>query len=157
MSVSIALNAASERRSRFILSIKSCGIGASEFRAYASRARWIRTANDSYFTAMTFPQGLPSTMQPADLHDATWGILSAVYGGAIHPTAEGYAAMADSALGVARVVLKLGPAVEGVTEQALPPPGPNQNQNPSQPQAPTAPQAPAPDPGDQYTPAPPPR
>jgi len=94
-------------------------------------------------------------MQPADLHDATWGILSAVYGGAIHPTAEGYAAMADSALGVARVVLKLGPAVEGVTEQALPPPGPNQN--PSQPQAPTAPQAPAPDPGDQYTPAPPPR
>jgi hypothetical protein len=127
----------------------TCGVGASEFRAYASRARWIRTANDSYFTAMTFPQGLPSTMQPADLHDATWGILSAVYGGAIHPTAEGYAAMADSALGVARVVLKLGPAVEGVSEKALPPPG--------QPPVPAAPRAPAPDPGDQYTPAPPPR
>ncbi|HEY1541760.1 MAG TPA: hypothetical protein VGG01_05080 [Xanthobacteraceae bacterium] len=135
----------------------TCNLGASEFRAYASRARWIRTANDSYFTAMTFPEGLSSTIQPADLHDATWGILSAVYGGAIHPTAEGYAAMADAALRVARVVLKLGPPVEAVTEKALPPP--------DQPQA--SPQAPAPaalpqppaavPPSDEYTPAPPPQ
>ena len=42
-----------------------CDCGPSEFRPYAPRARWIRTANDSYFTAMTFPRGLPSTMQPA--------------------------------------------------------------------------------------------
>ena len=101
-----------------------CDLDPSEFRAYAPRARWIRTANDSYFTAMTFPEGVSSTMQPSDLHDATWGILSAVYGGAIHPTAEGYAAMADAALATARAVLRLVPATEGVTVTPLAPPGP---------------------------------
>ena len=74
-----------------------CGRSVREFRPYASRARWIRTANDSYFTAMTYPEGL-GPAQPADIHDATWGVASAVYGGAIHPTAEGHAAMADAAL-----------------------------------------------------------
>ena len=69
----------------------ACGAAISEFRAYAPRARWIRTANDSYFAAMTFPEGVSAAVQPSDLHDATWGILSAVYGGAIHPTAEGHA------------------------------------------------------------------
>ena len=43
----------------------ACGYPASEFRPYASRARWIRTANDSYFTAMTYPEGLPSLLQPS--------------------------------------------------------------------------------------------
>ena len=76
----------------------ACSLRPSEFRPYAPRARWIRTANDSYFTAMTFPRGLPSTMQPSNIHDATWGALSAVYGGAFHPSAEGHAAMADAAL-----------------------------------------------------------
>src|SRR5262249_57119421 len=74
------------------------------FRPYASRARWIRTANDSYFTAMTYPEGLPAVLQPSDLHDAIWGVFAAVYGGAVHPTAEGHAAMADAALPVARQV-----------------------------------------------------
>ena len=32
-------------------------------------------------------------------------MLSAVYGGAVHPTAEGHAAMADAALPAARQVL----------------------------------------------------
>ena len=50
-----------------------CGRSAGEYRAYLPRARWIRDANDSYFAAMTYPQGLPSAMQPADIHDATWG------------------------------------------------------------------------------------
>jgi hypothetical protein len=76
----------------------SCGTAASEFRPYASRARWIRTANDSYLAAMTYPEGLPAVLQPSDLHDAIWGILAVVYGGAVHPTAEGYAAMADATL-----------------------------------------------------------
>src|SRR5262249_4614131 len=67
----------------------TCGYSGSEFRPYASRARWIRTANDSYFTAMTYPEGLPSVLQPSDLHDAIWGVFAAVYGGAVHPTAEG--------------------------------------------------------------------
>ena len=74
-----------------------CGRSAGEYRAYLPRARWIRDANDSYFSAMTYPQGLPSSQQPADIHDATWGVLSAVYGGAVHPSAEGHAAMADAA------------------------------------------------------------
>ena len=85
----------------------TCGERPSDFRPYASRARWIRTANDSYFTAMTFPQGLPLAMQPNSIHDATWGAISAVYGGAVHPTAEGHAAMADAALPAARLVLGL--------------------------------------------------
>ena len=38
-----------------------CGRSASEYRAYLPRARWIRDANDSYFAAMTYPQGLPSS------------------------------------------------------------------------------------------------
>jgi hypothetical protein len=84
-----------------------CNLRARDFRPYAPRARWIRTANDSYFTAMTFPEGISSTLQPSDLHDATWGATSAVYGGAVHPTAEGHAAMADAALPVLRSLLEL--------------------------------------------------
>ena len=84
-----------------------CGRSAGEYRAYLPRARWIRDANDSYFAAMTYPQGLPSSSQPTDIHDATWGILSAVYGGAVHPSAEGHAAMADAALPAVASVLQL--------------------------------------------------
>jgi lysophospholipase L1-like esterase len=84
-----------------------CGRSASEYRAYLPRARWIRDANDSYFAAMTYPGGLPASSQPSDIHDATWGVLSAVYGGAVHPSAEGHAAMADAALPAAAAVLQL--------------------------------------------------
>jgi hypothetical protein len=31
----------------------ACALPASDYLPYASRARWIRSANDSYFTAMT--------------------------------------------------------------------------------------------------------
>ena len=86
-----------------------CSYVASEFRPYAPRARWVRTANDSYLTAMTYPEGLPALLQPRDLHDAIWGIFAAVYGGAVHPTAEGHAAMADAALPAVREVLALPP------------------------------------------------
>ncbi|MFT3941105.1 hypothetical protein [Rhodopseudomonas sp.] len=99
----------------------TCGAGASNYRAYLPRARWIRDANDSYFAAMTYPQGLAAAIQPADIHDATWGVVSAVYGGAIHPTAEGHAAMADAALPAAETVLSLQPGPD-VTSQPLPPP-----------------------------------
>lgn len=99
----------------------ACGESAGEFRPYASRKRWVRTANDSYFTAMTYPDALSSAMKPADIHDATWAVLASVYGGAIHPTAEGHAAMADAALPAARAVLGLDqpPAVQAAP---LPPP-----------------------------------
>jgi phospholipase/lecithinase/hemolysin len=73
---------------------------------------------------MTYPQGLPTSSQPADIHDATWGILSAVYGGAVHPTAEGHAAMADAALAAARRVLGIqaNAAVNAEPLSPLPPP-----------------------------------
>ena len=99
----------------------ACGHSASEYRPYASRARWIRTANDSYFTAMTYPEGMPAVLKPSDIHDALWGVLSAVYGGAVHPTAEGYAAMADATLPAARGVLGL-PVPPAVRTEPLPPP-----------------------------------
>ncbi|MGB3045686.1 MAG: hypothetical protein WBB98_21120 [Xanthobacteraceae bacterium] len=99
-----------------------CGRGASEFRAYLPRARWIRDANDSYFAAMTYPQGLPASAQPSDIHDATWGVLSAVYGGAVHPTAEGHAAMADATLPAAISLLRLDARVPEVIQEPLLPP-----------------------------------
>jgi hypothetical protein len=101
-----------------------CGRSAGEYRAYLPRARWIRDANDSYFAAMTYPQGLSTSMQPADIHDATWGVLSAVYGGAVHPSAEGHAAMADAALPAAAAVLQLDAAEAAkVTSEPLAPAG----------------------------------
>jgi lysophospholipase L1-like esterase len=93
-----------------------CGRNAGDYRAYLPRARWIRDANDSYFAAMTYPQGLPSSSQPADIHDATWGVLSAVYGGAVHPSAEGHAAMADAAMPAVASVLQLNAAPAELTD-----------------------------------------
>lgn len=98
-----------------------CSRSASEYRAYSPRARWIRDANDSYFSAMTYPQGLPANMQPSDIHDATWGVLSAVYGGAVHPTAEGHAAMADAAVSAAASVLQLDVGMPEVITQPVAP------------------------------------
>jgi hypothetical protein len=102
-----------------------CRRSVREFRAYAPRGRWIRTANDSYFTAMTYPEGL-GPAQPADIHDATWGVASAVYGGAVHPTAEGHAAMADAALAKVRDVLGLVKPTAPVTVEPLPAPSQSQ-------------------------------
>ena len=98
-----------------------CGRSAGEYRAYLPRARWIRDANDSYFAAMTYPQGLPSSTLPADIHDATWGVLSAVYGGAVHPSAEGHAAMADAALPAVAWVLQLDSAPSEITRAPVEP------------------------------------
>jgi hypothetical protein len=83
-----------------------CNISATRFQSYAKRARWIRTVNDSFFAAMTYP-AMGGLADPADIHDALWGVASVVYGGAMHPTAEGHAAMADAALPAARRLLGL--------------------------------------------------
>lgn len=107
----------------------TCSRRPSEFEAYAPRSRWIRSANDSYFAAMTFPRALRSTMQPSNIHDASWGALSAVYGGAFHPSAEGQAVMADAALPAMREVLGLR-APPSFTSAPLPPPGMTQGANP---------------------------
>jgi len=98
-----------------------CSRSPGEYRAYLPRARWIRDANDSYFASMTYPQGLPPSSQPADIHDATWGIVSAVYGGAVHPSAEGHAAMADAALPAAAAALQLDAIVPEVTAEPVSP------------------------------------
>jgi hypothetical protein len=100
-----------------------CGRSPSEYRAYSPRARWVRDANDSFFAAMTYPEGLPTNMQPSDIHDATWGVLSAVYGGAVHPSAEGHAVMADAAVPAAAYVLQLDAAVPEVITQPVAPVG----------------------------------
>jgi lysophospholipase L1-like esterase len=100
-----------------------CGRSPSEYRAYSPRARWVRDANDSFFAAMTYPEGLPTNMQPSDIHDATWGVLSAVYGGAVHPSAEGHAVMADAAVPAAAYVLQLDAGVPEVTSQPVAPVG----------------------------------
>ena len=63
----------------------ACGEPPSNYQPYTPRGRWIRTANDSYFVAMTYPEGMPAMLKPSDIHDALWGVLSAVYGGAVHP------------------------------------------------------------------------
>jgi nicotinic acid mononucleotide adenylyltransferase len=60
-------------------------------------------------------------MQPSNIHDASWGAMSAVYGGAFHPSAEGHAVMADAALPAVRYVLGLATPPE-VIAQPLPPP-----------------------------------
>jgi hypothetical protein len=117
----------------------ACSHPASDYLPYASRGRWIRTANDSYFTAMTYPEGIPAALKPTDIHDALWGVYSAVYGGAVHPTAEGYAAMADAALPAVRGVLGL-PEPPAVSAAPLPP------LNPDPATAPVPQNAPAPAP-----------
>jgi hypothetical protein len=85
-----------------------CGRNPDDFRTYAKRQRWVRTPNDAYFAAMTYPFRRGMLADPSDLHDAFWGVLTAVYGGAIHPTAEGHAAMADAVVPELEGVLKLG-------------------------------------------------
>jgi hypothetical protein len=92
-----------------------CDPAARNFRPYTKRARWIRTVNDSFFTAMTYP-AMGDLANPADIHDGLWGVASVVYGGAIHPTGEGHAAMADAALPAARRLLGLSPPAH---DQAL--------------------------------------
>jgi hypothetical protein len=44
-----------------------------------------------------------------------------VYGGAVHPSAEGHAAMADAALPAAASVLQLDAGVPEVISQPVPP------------------------------------
>ena len=82
----------------------ACALPASDFAPYAPRARWVRTVDDSALAAMSYSDTLP--LKASDIHDALWGLSAVVYGGAIHPTAEGHAAMADAALIEARRILE---------------------------------------------------
>ncbi len=75
------------------------GCSPTDFRTYAKRERWMRTPNDSYLAAMTYPRSpLAPLINPTNLHDPLWGILVTVYGGAAHPTSEGHAYVADQVM-----------------------------------------------------------
>lgn len=84
---------------------RHCGPASGGFAPYASRARWSRTVNDSFLTAMTFADTVPGWLKARLRNDGLWGLTSMVYGGAVHPTAEGHAAMADAALREASAAL----------------------------------------------------
>lgn len=79
-----------------------CGRPANQYRAYVSRQRWIRSPNDSYFAANTFPDRAAFLLSdPMNL------IFASTYGGAFHPTAEGHAAIADEVVPKLQEVLKI--------------------------------------------------
>ncbi len=72
---------------------------------YASRWRLFRTPNDAFLAANTHKEGLSpfDIMQPAYA-----GLIS----GAVHPSAEGHAIVADSVMSYARNVLDRRPNIE---------------------------------------------
>jgi hypothetical protein len=78
----------------------------SAYRGYASRQRWIRTANDSFLLAhLKVTTDLKRRFfrrRGLGLNDL---MEASTFGGAFHPTAEGQAAIADAVLPVARRVL----------------------------------------------------
>jgi hypothetical protein len=63
--------------------------GIQDFRPYSSRERWFRTFNDTYLTT----NWQASTLKSVNDID---NLMTAFTTGAMHPTAEGYAAVADS-------------------------------------------------------------
>jgi hypothetical protein len=72
---------------------------------YAHRWRLFRTPDDAFLTANTHREGTPlfDILQPA---------YAALYSGAIHPTAEAHAIVADHVLPHARRILDAAPAVQ---------------------------------------------
>ncbi len=78
----------------------------ADFQAYASRQRWFRTPNDAFMTGnFHVAQGL--LQKVLKLESIQWFqlLLAATYSGAFHPTAEGFAAIADATLERANAVL----------------------------------------------------
>jgi len=94
-----------------------CGRGADDYRAYLpAAARWIRDANDSYFAAMTYPQALPSSSQPADIHTPPGACLSAsLMAAPCTPPAKATPPMADAAVLRPSAVLALDAGGAGIT------------------------------------------
>ena len=71
----------------------------ADFRPYKSRARLFHTPNDAFMTANTHREEtiILDPLQPA---------FAALYSGAMHPTAEAHAIVADNVLPYARAVLE---------------------------------------------------
>ena len=72
---------------------------------YAHRWRLFRTPNDAFLTANSHREGMPlfDILQPA---------YAALYSGAIHPTAEAHAIVADHVLPHARRIVDPAPALQ---------------------------------------------
>ena len=70
---------------------------------YAHRWRLFHTANDAFLTANTHREGISpfDILQPA---------YAGLYSGAIHPTAEGHAMVADSVIAQVRAIVDKRPA-----------------------------------------------
>jgi lysophospholipase L1-like esterase len=79
----------------------------SLYHPYASRQRWIRTPNDGYMTVNFHADDLISR-QLMNYKRSKWFqiVMAGTYSGSFHPTAEGHAAIADSVVKKARLVLK---------------------------------------------------
>jgi hypothetical protein len=78
----------------------------SEWRAYASRQRWIRTPNDAFMTGnFHVSQSLLQNVLKTQTLSWVQPLLASIYSGAFHPTAEGHAAIADAVLEQARGVV----------------------------------------------------
>ena len=78
----------------------------ADFRAYATRQRWFRTPNDAFLTGnFHVSAGAMQKVLKLESFSFVQVLLAATYSGAFHPTAEGHAAIADSALERARTVL----------------------------------------------------
>jgi hypothetical protein len=78
----------------------------SEWRAYASRQRWIRTPNDAFMTG-NFHVSTSLLQSVLKTQTLSWvqPLLASIYSGAFHPTAEGHAAIADAVVEQARGVI----------------------------------------------------
>ncbi len=75
----------------------------ADFRPYASRTRLFRSPNDAFLTANTHREEetkIVDLLQPA---------FAALYSGAIHPTAQAHAIVADYVMKEARAILKKAP------------------------------------------------
>jgi hypothetical protein len=68
------------------------------FRPYASRTRLFRTPNDAFLTANTHRNDLP-------IQDIVQPAVAALYSGALHPTAQAHAIVADHVMPEVRRVL----------------------------------------------------
>jgi hypothetical protein len=97
------LNMAMPRKSRLTDEFKP--YSPAETLPYASRWRLFRTPNDAFLAANTHREGISpfDIMQPAYV---------GLYSGAVHPTAEAHAIVADHVMGYARRIVERGPNIE---------------------------------------------
>ncbi len=105
------------------------------FTPYGPRWHLFRTPNDAFLTANTHHEKIP-------LFDILQPVYAALYSGAIHPSAEGHAIVADAVMPYARRLLSRPGAVEVSIPQPVPAAPPALDAEPA-PASATGPAAPA--------------